>query len=64
MIQNDIEQNGYATVVALIDERFEHFRSAVSFVQSQEESRIVSPAIIAVKLVYGHEFNGIDAQAI
>lgn len=46
--------------VAFIDKSLIHMIGTVSLVQSKIETRIVSPAVIAIELLHRHQLNGIE----
>ena len=54
VIEDGVEDNGYAVLVTEVYKFFEFIGGAVVFVQGIVEVGIVAPAIVAVKFVDGH----------
>ena len=64
VVEHHIQNHRNAPFVACIHEGLERLLVAVSFVQCEVKRGVVSPAIVPVEFVNGHEFDGIDAQSI
>ena len=60
MVVNNIKKNSHTRFVAFIDKSLIHMIGTVSLVQSKIETRIVSPAVIAIELLHRHQLNSIE----
>ena len=62
MIINHIQNNCHAGLMTSVNELLIHSLCSIRFVHRKEEARIIAPAIIAVKFLHRHQFNGIDTH--
>lgn len=62
MVVDHIKKDSHTRFVAFIDESLIHAVRTVSLVQSEIETRIVSPTVVSVELLHRHQLDGIEAQ--
>ena len=62
MVVYYIENDGHAFAVAGVNEVFIHFWGAIRLIEGEEETRVVSPAVVPVKLLNRHQLDGVDAH--
>ena len=64
MVEHYIQDDSNAPCMAFIHKSTKRFRRSVIFVQSIMIGRVVAPAIIAIKLINGHQFDSVDAEFV
>ena len=64
MIEHHIEDDRHAAFVALVDEGLVHLLCAVSFIRREIVVGRITPIVVAVKLTYRHQLNGIHTQVL
>ena len=64
MVHYNVNYHGYAPAVRLIDKSFQSLLCAIVLIGCKHKRGIVAPALIALKLVNGHKFNGINIQPV
>ena len=62
VVKHDILHHRNSAFVALIDKGFQVHIRTIIFIRSEKEIRVVAPAVVSIKLVEWHQFNGVDAQ--
>ena len=64
MIEHHVEDDRHATLVTLVNEGLVHLLRAVSLVRREIVVGRIAPVIVAVKLTYRHQFDGIHTQVL
>ena len=62
VVEHHVEDDGNAALMAGVDEFLELVLGPVRFVDGEIEGWVVAPAVVAVELVDGHEFEGGDVE--
>ena len=64
VVQHHVEHHGNAAAVGFVDELLQRQLRAVVLIGREVEIGAVAPVVVAVELVDGHQFDGVDAQAL
>ena len=64
MVVHHVKDDSNASFMTGIYQRLEVVFCSVSFVDCEIKGRVVSPAVIAIELVYRHEFQSLDTQIL
>ena len=62
LVEDDVEDDGYALLMAGVDEVAVVVGRAVGFVGREVEVGVIAPGVVAVELHDGHELDGVDAE--